>query len=284
MEERRKIILKRRPEKIIVGGIIVLVFAVYFFELLLILPKIYGPGFSSSHKIAHVVAGTWILFNALISMWKFIVVDPGSGSVVLPSILKEGWRFCYQCEANYPPRSYHCFSCDQCVLVRDHHCVIGANCVGYKTRRYFLHMNIYLWIALLYANILNMDFVFELYHTINSQSLLTMFMPMLAWMFGIAKGETFLMAMFTSLCVVSFLYATAILLFHMRNTLKGRTTPEVMKKLGQMYNLGIVNNLREAFGINWPIAWISPLIPSPLPGDGITFKEKEFVEQNEKSM
>jgi len=47
-----------------------------------------------------------------------------------------------------------------------------------------------------------------------------MFMPLLAWMFGIAKSETFFMAMFTSFCIVSFLYGTAVLLFHLRNTLK----------------------------------------------------------------
>ncbi|CAK8673856.1 unnamed protein product [Clavelina lepadiformis] len=284
MEEYRKHPFKRIPDRWVFGTVVSLMIGTYLFEFFVILPKIYGYDFTSWKKIAHIAAGTWILVNALASFWKFVNVDPGAGSHVLPSILLEGWRYCWKCEGNFPPRSYHCFQCDTCILVRDHHCVVGINCVGYKTRRYFMQMNFYMWFALFYANILNADFVWELYHNFSTQSLLTMFMPILAWIFGIAVGETFFMAVFTSFCVISFMYSTAVFIFHLKNTVKGRTTNEVMKKTGFMYNTGLVDNLKNAFGKNWKIAWLSPFIPSPLPGDGVSFKVKEMVQQSGKSL
>nr|XP_002125220.2 probable palmitoyltransferase ZDHHC24 [Ciona intestinalis] len=283
MEERRKVILKTRLDKIVCAVIHSLMVGVFLFELLVILPKIYEDDYNV-RKVPHIIAGLFILFNAVASLWKFILTDPGTGSVILPSMLKPGWRFCWKCEANYPPRSFHCFICEQCVLVRDHHCVIGSNCVGYRTRRYFLLMAFYMWFALLYANLLNMDFVWELFHSFGSRTLLTMFMPLLAWIFGIAEGETLATAFFTSFCIITFLYGTAILVFHMRNTVKGRTTHEEAKGVGSKYNLGLEENLKSTFGVNWKFAWICPLIPSPMPGDGFCFVEKELLEQSGKSL
>uniref|UniRef100_H2Y8J1 Palmitoyltransferase n=1 Tax=Ciona savignyi TaxID=51511 RepID=H2Y8J1_CIOSA len=283
MEERRKCILKTRLDKIVITVVHILMCGVYLFELLVILPRIYEDS-SSVGKNLHIVAGTWILFNAIASLWKFVLVDPGTGSLILPSMLKPGWRFCWKCEANYPPRSFHCFQCEQCVLVRDHHCIIGSNCVGYRTRRYFHLMAFYMWFALLYANLLNMDFVWELFHSFGSKTLLTMFMPLLAWIFGVAEGETLAMAFFSSFCILAFLYGTAVILFHIRNTLKGRTTHEEAKGLGAKYNLGLTENMKSTFGNNWKFAWLSPLIPSPMPGDGLTFVEKELLSQCGKNL
>ena len=42
--------------------------------------------------------------NALTSLWKFILVNPGPGNQVMPSILQPGWKYCWKCEANFPPR------------------------------------------------------------------------------------------------------------------------------------------------------------------------------------
>jgi len=51
-----------------------------------------------------------------------------------------------------------------------------------------------------------------------------------------------------------------------------------------MYDLGVVENIKETFGNNWKIGWIFPLIPSPLPGDGITFKTKDIVVHSGKDL
>lgn len=65
---------------------------------------------------------------------------------------------------------------------------------------------------------------------------------------------------------------------------RGRTTPEVQKGTGLTYDLGLTENLANAFGTNWKFAWLSPFVPSPLPGDGVHFKERELPPQNGKAM
>jgi len=44
---------------------------------------------------------------------------------------------------------------------------MGSNCVGYANRRYFMLAVFYMWLALLYSNLLNIDFVWELYHSLQ---------------------------------------------------------------------------------------------------------------------
>lgn len=275
MERRKKnSVLTQFHERLICGFIHGFVLLVYFFELFIILPRIYGSGFSSKAKIAHTFLGTYILINLLIAYWKFLLTDPGPGAVVLPSSLKNGWFYCWSCEANAPPRSFHCHRCNICVLARDHHCVISSNCLGYKTRRYFLLMNFYFWIALLYANVLNIDFAWEVYHNFSFNTFIVMFLPGIAWLFGLAENETFFMMLVTTLTLLFFIYASSVFYFHVRNSVQGRTTYEYKYKKGHEYNLGLKKNLENALGMNWKIGWLSPLIPSPLPGDGINFEER----------
>lgn len=282
-EGRRKITFNLRTEKIIFFVFTGLMFAVYLFEYFIILPKIEArdPDFN---RYIHIFFGTLILINCYLCVWKFITTDATSGSRVLPSSLDSGWRYCWKCEGNAPPRSRHCFNCNQCILVRDHHCVLVSHCVGHATLRYFLSMLWNMWIALLYANLLHIEFVWEVFHSFQPKSLVTMFMPWLAWVLGITENETFLMAIFTSISILGFLYCTVMVGFHLRNLVKGRTTFEMAKKLGHHYDLGLVENLRQAFGENWKFAWICPLIPSPLPGDGIEFKERQLETQNGKGL
>ena len=56
------------------------------------------------------------------------------------------------------------------------------------------------------------------------------------------------------------------------------------KNLGLNYNLGLAANLEQAFGVHWKIGWLCPLIPSPLPGDGITFPEKDSMTHSGKHL
>lgn len=145
-------------------------------------------------------------------------------------------------------------------------------------------MNLYFWIALLYSNLLHMDFVWELYHSLNSSAFLTMFMPLLAWLFGVCENETFIMSLVTTLCLMTFMYATSILVFHGKNTLRGRTTQEVKRDEGHIYDLGWKKNLNNAMGKNWMFAWLCPLIPSPLPCDGFEFETREMQQLNGKAL
>lgn len=257
--------------------------AVYLFEFFIILPKIEArdPEFN---RYIHIFFGTLILANTYLSVWKFITTDVTSGSKILPSSLLEGWKYCWKCEANAPPRSHHCYLCDKCILMRDHHCHLVSYCVGYATMRYYMSMLMNMWIALIYSNFLHFEFVFDVYHSLQWKSLVTMFLPWLAWLLGITESETFFMAIMTSVCLLGFMYCTVMLIWHIRNILKGRTNNEINKGTGSSYDLGYVENIQQVFGVNWKFAWLSPIIPSPLPGDGINFKQREFIPQNGKGM
>lgn len=271
LRRRPGAILQRKSERIICGVIHFFALVIYLFELFVILPRIYGWNFSSTHKILHVIAGTALLFNWLLAYWMFLLTDAGTGGLILQSDFKHGWFYCWKCETNSPPRSYHCPNCATCVLVRDHHCVLSSNCVGYNTRRYFLLMNLYFWLGLLYANYFNMDYAYEIYHNFSFNTFIAMTLPGVAWFFGLAGFNTFFMNAVTSLTSFFFFYSSYVFYFHMRCTVQGITTHEYKYNKGQEYNLGFRRNMETALGVNWTWAWISPLIPSPLPGNGIDF-------------
>merc|ERR1712183_478334 len=101
-------VLRLGHERVICGFVHFAVMSVYLFEFFVILPRIYGDGYTSYPKLAHIFTGTYILINLFIAYWKFLLTDSSAGSVVLPSSLNKGWFYCWSCESNAPPRSYHC--------------------------------------------------------------------------------------------------------------------------------------------------------------------------------
>uniref|UniRef100_A0A8D0HTZ1 Palmitoyltransferase ZDHHC24 n=1 Tax=Sphenodon punctatus TaxID=8508 RepID=A0A8D0HTZ1_SPHPU len=90
---------------------------------------------------------------------------------------------------------------------------------------------------------------------------------------GQVSAVTFAYAFMADVCVVGFLFCSGFLLFHSLLTLRGQTTKEWFGESHQ-YDLGWHCNLREALGERWHLVWLSPLIASPLPGDGVTFQSK----------
>ena len=58
--------------------------------------------------------------------------------------------------------------------------------------------------------------------------------------------------------------------FHLQNVCHGQITYERTHKIFK-YNIGWKENFKAVFGKNWKFAWISPGIPSKLPGDGLKF-------------
>jgi len=57
MFEKRRILFKSKADIIVVTVLNILIICTYLFELLIILPKIYGDGFISWHKTFHVIVG-----------------------------------------------------------------------------------------------------------------------------------------------------------------------------------------------------------------------------------
>ena len=249
--------------------------AVPIFEIVVILPYIDAE--KRGTYWLHIAGGAYIYINIMVCFVMTVITDTTSGSLVLPSILKPGWRFCSVCEANAPPRSLHCYFCDMCILQRDHHCMFTGNCVGHANQRYFFIMVMHFCLAALYCNYLNMDYTWEIIGTINLKALFTMIVPLFAWMLGVTETYTFGVAFISSMCVIAFFMTGALTCYHLMNVYAGQTTQERSLK-NKTYDLGWKENFRAVFGARWYIAWISPFIPSPLPGNGIEFQTRRAFE------
>lgn len=250
--------------------------AIFYFEILYVLPSIteqYAEEepYSPFRWYFHVICGSYIYFNTLSSFWKVISTETSVRGLVLPSILKQGWRFCPVCECNAPPRSFHCFTCKTCILRRDHHCVFTGNCIGQKNHRYYLMVVFYAALAGLYACIMNTAIAHEIMKdSWFPLSLVKLIFPLFAWMLGFTTVTNMLLSAMLLLCVAAMCSMVALLGYHLKNLYHGQITHESSHKIF-IYDLGWKENIRQVFGDRWRIAWLSPWIPSELPCDGLEF-------------
>lgn len=148
--------------------------------------------------------------------------------------------------------------------------------MGHRNQRYFLTLLAYLTVSAAYTNYLNMDYTLEvLGGELTAKAVLTMFLPMLSWTLGLAGAYTFAVSFISAICIVGLLLFVVLLVYHGRNVFFGQTCFEATNNIRE-FDLGVSENFRQIFGRNWHIAWISPFIVSPLPGNGV-----EFTTRNE---
>ncbi|KAK2139836.1 hypothetical protein LSH36_1591g00012 [Paralvinella palmiformis] len=248
-----------------------------FYELLVILPYIDSD--RSNTFWFHVCFGLCLYFNTISSFILVMRTDTTTSrdGVIMPSTLKPGWRFCSSCEANSPPRAYHCWCCDICILRRDHHCVFTGNCVGFANHRYFILLIFYIMVGALYCNYLNMDYTLEVLGGFGLKTVFTMFMPLFSWMLGLTQTFNFLVAFVSALCLFGFLLAAGLLFYHLINIYHGQTTYERGQNIRE-WDCGWKQNVRQVLGERWYLIWISPWIKSPQGGDGINFPKRGIFE------
>lgn len=96
---------------------------------------------------------------------------------------------------------------------------------------------------------------------------------------GQVSARAFTFAFIADTCVVGFLLVSAFFFFHIALMVRGQTTREWYSSR-RPYNLGVLDNLRHMLGLHWYISWFSPLIKSPLPGDGMNFRVTGSLEPN----
>lgn len=132
---------------------------IYFFAIGLICAEfcthflVTMPNLSGSSlfwNIVNFLIWLYLLCSVLGNMHMFCVSDSSTAGLLLPVTLKPGWRYCSHCEANSPPRSFHCSHCNRCVLRYDHHCVFTGCCIGYKNARYFVVLLFFMALSSLY--------------------------------------------------------------------------------------------------------------------------------------
>jgi len=248
---------------------LLMIHVVGFFELLVVLPYIDASGYRTYW--VHVVIGLFLYFGVMSSYYKLFTVDSTTSGIILPTLKPPGWSYCSECCSTAPRRCRHCWICNVCVLKRDHHCIFTGNCVGYRNQRYFFTLLAYLTVSATYANYLNMDYTLEvLGGELTAKALLTMFLPMLSWTLGLAGAYTFAVSFISAICIVGLLLFVVLLVYHSRNVVYGQTCFEATNSIRE-FDLGVSENFRQIFGCRWQVAWISPFINSPLPGNGIEF-------------
>ena len=180
------------------------------------------------------------------------------------------WRYCSWCECNAPPRSFHCHTCKVCILRRDHHCIFTGNCIGYNNHRYFMLMLLYVWVASVYSNIMNFNYVWYTVGDFSVLSVIKLIFPFFSWMIRQIDFVTMVTTALLLLSIAVMVTITVLMMYHLQNIYYGQITYERSHKIFT-YNIGWKNNMKAVFGKNWKYAWICPGIPSALPHDGQNF-------------
>lgn len=169
---------------------------------------------SQQWHLFHSVAGSFIVHNILGNLWLLIATDTSTRSVVLSSVLRPGWRFCAVCEANAPPRAFHCPTCRVCVLKRDHHCAFAGKCVGYHNFRYFWSLLVYVAVGALYASALNQLFIWDVLGGFTLRNVLRHTFPFAFWLFGHLPQTHMWWALFSVVDLCGGLFCAALLYLH----------------------------------------------------------------------
>lgn len=242
----------------------------FVFETCVVLPTLFGS-LSSPWTIVHCIIGCYHIHCIIGNLYFLIVTDSTIKNVLMPTTLLPEWRFCAVCESNTPPRSSHCKTCDVCVLKRSHHCLFAGRCIGYKNCRYFLALLSSLCVGALHAIILNQFFIWNLLNGFSFKTFFYHMFPVVFLAIGSIPFKTAVFCFISVLDVAGFLFAAGLLLYHLHLAIRNRTTFEKSKGIVKYDLRNWKINLCESIGFNWSLVWLSPLIPSRLPRDGILF-------------
>ncbi|XP_014669671.1 PREDICTED: probable palmitoyltransferase ZDHHC24 isoform X2 [Priapulus caudatus] len=281
MAYRRNILPKVASDWIPFVGCILLILTSYLFEMLFIIPIIYPAGHTMTY--VHFCALTFIVANILGNFLMLVLVDVSSTGMFLPTVLKPEWRYCYECEQNSPPRSHHCSLCNTCILRHDHHCPFTGGCIGHANVRYYVAFLFYVAVGALYANVMNVDYVVEELGGLTLANVFMMVLPFFAWIAGYCRGWALFVSFMTAASLAALLYDGFLLVYHAVLVAHGQTTHESARK-NRLYDLGLGRNLEQVFGMNWKLAWLFPLVPSPLPGDGLEFQTRKLPMETSKTL
>jgi len=231
--------------------------------------------FDGSWLTFHKVLTNFLLFSVLSNLWALILSDPTPRKIIFTENdhIEKGWDVCNTCEAYRPHRAYHCLTCRVCVLKRDHHCYFAGNCVGYSNARYFYSLLFSTLLSLAYTNLISLEYLIKTTLLNPLQVLLSFFAPIPAAIAGFLH-EDFVVLFVSTISLIALGYTCYLVLLHSGSVASGITLTEKNREkesYKERYRIGILENIREIYGSNWPIAWISPLIPSPQRSNGAHF-------------
>ncbi|XP_029708448.2 probable palmitoyltransferase ZDHHC24 [Aedes albopictus] len=249
----------------------------FWFEVYVVIPGVHGA--DSVFNWIHLGPALFLLYNISANMLATIMCDTSCRTeiinvptnVAVASGLGSGsWHLCSTCEAVAPPRSWHCNTCGTCVLKRDHHCVFTGCCIGHRNHRYFIMFVLHLFVATLYASVLNNYFIWfvrgEEFR--NWTSLVKIVFPLAMLVIDTSTKQYYLVIYLINM--VGMMFTGVLLIYHGRLILNGRVVHE---RNSQEYDLGWKENLRMVLGKRWRLVWLSPFLKSKLPHNGVNWDE-----------
>lgn len=246
---------------------LILMPTIYMYEMFTVYPNVWNFWQSFHDFIPY--GGCFVFSNIVTNYVGLIVTDTSVPREVMSGTRKPSlnWQFCSECISYVPPRSWHCKQCKQCILKRDHHCLFSGCCVGHFNSRFFIMFLIYVFIGTLYCVLSDTVFLMDKVDFTSPSALLKIGFPAFAYLSGM---ETLTNECYILLYIInwaSLIFATVMLIFHVKIALKGQVTHDVTVR-SLKYDFGKLQNVIEVMGNRWYIAWAFPFISSSLPRNG----------------
>jgi len=244
------------------------------FLLLEVIPR-YHDLYSNSYNM-HALIALFISAQAITNMYCMIIIDTTirNPQLNLPSVLKQGWKYCYDCRLNAPPRSHHCPVCNVCVLKRDHHCIFTGNCVGALNHRHFIVFCAWVWVG----NVWVLGCGWEVYMEVLGSGfglIPKCFFPILVFFAGYITAHQLLVLVVMLINVSALILVSLLLGFQVLCISRGQTQFEYQQKRRD-YCLGLAKNWKMVLGDAWYLVWLSCFVNSTLPFDPIRSDERHL--------
>ena len=256
---------------------LILMPTIFIYEMFTVYPKVWNfwPNFHDFIPYG----GSFVFSNIVTNFVGLIVTDTSIPQDIMSATNKPSlkWQFCNECISYVPPRSWHCKYCKSCILKRDHHCLFSGCCVGHFNYRFFIMFLIYVFIGTLYCVLSDSMFLMNKVDFTSPSALLKIGFPAFAYLSGMETLENECYILLYIINWASLIFASVMLIFHLKISLKGQVTHDVTVQSFN-YDFGKYQNLKEVMGNRWYIAWIFPFFSSPLPSNGMQWNTLgEFV-------
>lgn len=268
MAQSQFIVPKNRRDKVFFLLMAILIPLTIVWEFGVIVPNYHRD--VSSTVLFHIVACSYIVMNIFGNILLIMRTDASGRLSFLPSIQTKDWKFCYACQLNSPPRSYHCQICKECVLKRDHHCAFTGCCIGYHNHRYYVVAITYILLGTLYAVIYQWEYCFTQMGGFGLSSVLSLMAPHFALLLGYLSVYGCFVSTVQVVGLIIIFMTSYLVVTQLSAILKGQTQYERKHSI-TTYNLGWKSNVVDVFGTRWCLVWMFPTISSPLLGDGLKF-------------
>lgn len=126
-----------------------------------------------------------------------------------------------------------------------------------------------MFVGCAYSSVMNSIFIWIVHGDEYRMSLtmLKMVFPLAMLMYETSIYQYYLLMYM--LLIIGAVFTGVLLIYHLRNMWRGCLTHEPLRQ----FDMGPMENIRMVFGVRWYIAWLSPIVRSDLPFDGVDWQK-----------